>query len=911
MAVIGTFGSYGTALLGIHAAQTAMHVTGNNIGNINTTGYTRQRADQCSMYSVGSPRYQNKYNHNIGYGAMVENVSQLRDPYLDIRFRNENSALGYYQAMQNGFNQLAHILDEVGKGEGEFGMINAKLNEFKEALRDLEQYPGSTQHDDLVNAAAATLCRLLNSAARELQEVHDNEEARLTESVKDVNRILYNIRDLNEQIREQSLCGNNALELRDARNVQIDNLSKYMKLNVTYSMEKLNDGTEIEKLSLSLYDTNDPYTGKPYMLVDGIYATQFLMPETTPKVNPAYNGNLDTSKMYWDSQFKRPTNDIREAREWNPAYDKDALPYLDAKGNPTSLSYQFEGEGENRKIVYNKSNPAAYKYIVDDTKHADYDAEMKLATTDQEKAAVRAKYPDIVEIDGKYYTNNQNIAGTLYNNADNKAAADYSAAAVAAGKDPTLFDPTKPSSYKYLASKPADDVAGDLLNQKNEPLPDYKILESGGYYYTNVWNENPDDDHPSYAIADDNFVVESNANRYLYTLDALKDQRNLIYQEGTDLESKPAQLGDNDLYGSIQALRELLTEEAEFSSAEDIYLDPNATTKRGIPFYQHMLDSFAQQFAQFFNDTNQMEAGKLNEVYEMGPKTDPPDPDLDTFLAADGGTVMVNDKYGVLDALDNPGTPGTPGTTAVKYSDLQALYERISNPAGATDANNDPVYKDFPKNDESYEQYQKDIQTYQACMDALRTKGTLTDKYDYYNGGTLFSNNGNSDDPTGITAANISVSHSWSEGAVRVLRTREPNEYKMNDDGTLEKIDFKTRNETLAHMMSVMDQKLEYFTTNTVRDAVPTGTSFYTGTFEEMYRRGPALLASDHQTVNVQESAFSIKALNLDNDRLSVSGVDLNEEAADMMKYSQAFSAACQLLTTIDSMLDRLINNTI
>ena len=179
MAVIGTFGSYGTALLGIHAAQTAMHVTGNNIGNINTTGYTRQRADLCSMYSTGSPRYQNSYNHNIGYGAMVENVSQLRDPYLDIRYRNENSALGYNEAMQNGLNQLAHILDEVGKGEDDFGMINEKLGELKNALNDLLQYPGSTQHDDLVAAASSTLCRLFNSAAKELQEVHNNEEARL------------------------------------------------------------------------------------------------------------------------------------------------------------------------------------------------------------------------------------------------------------------------------------------------------------------------------------------------------------------------------------------------------------------------------------------------------------------------------------------------------------------------------------------------------------------------------------------------------------------------------------------------------------------------------------------------------------------------------------------------------------
>ena len=905
MAVIGTFGSYGTALLGIHAAQTAMHVTGNNIGNINTTGYTRQRADQCSMYSSGAPRYQNAYNHNIGYGAMVENVSQLRDPYLDIRFRNENAALGYNEAMQNGLNQLAHILDEVGKGEDDFGMIYEKLGELKNALNDLLARPDSTQHDDLVNAAASTLCRLFNSASKELQEVHNNEEARLMESMKDVNNILYNIRDLNEQIRMHSICGDNALELRDARNVQIDKLSKYMKLNVTYSMEKLNDGKEIEKLSISLYDTNDPYTGKPYMLVDGIYATQFLMPEKTPQVNPKYNGDLDTSKMYWDSQLKRPTNDIREARQWNPDYDKDALAYLDAEGKPTSLAYSFVGEGENRTVKYNDPNPDAYKYIVDQKVADEYAKAVADAGTDAAKlAAVKAKYPDIVETPAgskKYYTNNQNLAGTMYNVSTNPAAAAYNAASK---EGPTLYDPTLVTSYKYLADKPADNIAGTVVNKSTDATPDYDVLQTGTAgnekYYTNIWNENPDDKNPSYATPVDNFVVKSNDNLYLYTLDALKDQRDIIYQAGTDLESKPAQLGDNDLYGSIQAMRELLTEEAQFSSAEDIARDPNATIKRGIPFYQHMLDSYAQQFAKMFNDMNQIEAGKLNDVYEMPKKANQNDPDPDTFLAKDGGTVMY-----VVDASTAP-----PTVAPVSYKEMKELYTKINNPAGKDDKDQ-PYYKDFPKNDESYAQYQKDVQTYQACMDALREKGKLTEEYEFYDGGILFSNNGNSDDPTGITAGNISVSQSWSQGSVRILRSKSPNEYGFDEDGNRVVIKSDTYNDNIAHIVSVMDQKLEYFATDTVRDAVDTGKSYFKGTFQEMFDEGPSLLAADAQTVNAQFTNFSISTLSLDNDRMSVSAVDLNEEAADMMKFSQAFSAACQLLTTIDSMLDRLINNTI
>ena len=56
MAVIGTFGSFTAARLGIYASQSALNVTGNNISNINTKGYTRQRLDLVSLHSDGDAR---------------------------------------------------------------------------------------------------------------------------------------------------------------------------------------------------------------------------------------------------------------------------------------------------------------------------------------------------------------------------------------------------------------------------------------------------------------------------------------------------------------------------------------------------------------------------------------------------------------------------------------------------------------------------------------------------------------------------------------------------------------------------------------------------------------------------------------------------------------------------------------
>ena len=80
MAVIGTFGSFTAARLGIYVSQASLNVTGNNIANINTQGYTRQRADLVSLHSAGSSRIASSFNLDIGYGVLVDQVSQLRDP---------------------------------------------------------------------------------------------------------------------------------------------------------------------------------------------------------------------------------------------------------------------------------------------------------------------------------------------------------------------------------------------------------------------------------------------------------------------------------------------------------------------------------------------------------------------------------------------------------------------------------------------------------------------------------------------------------------------------------------------------------------------------------------------------------------------------------------------------------------
>ena len=288
MAVIGTFGQFTTARLAIYASQASLSVTGNNIANINTTGYTRQRMDLVSLYSTGQGKYANIFNTNVGYGVLTRGATQLRDPYLDIRYRNENAKLGANEETLDCLYQISSILDEVGKGTGDlegYGVIEAQLGLLKKALENQNTHAGSEEYDNLVRSAANVLCTYFNKAADDLADIKEHKVNELNESISDINKLLTNIRDLNVQIRTQGIYGEKALELRDARNVALDQLSKYMHINVEYSMERIDQFTEVEKLTVTIANSKGP-DGEPIKLVDGIYGGQITMPGTMPEENP-------------------------------------------------------------------------------------------------------------------------------------------------------------------------------------------------------------------------------------------------------------------------------------------------------------------------------------------------------------------------------------------------------------------------------------------------------------------------------------------------------------------------------------------------------------------------------------------------------------------------------------------------
>lgn len=417
---ISTFGSFTQARLGIYAAQAGMSVTGNNISNINTDGYTRQKIQQRSFYAGGADRYYSTYDVHIGNGTLVKGVSQMRDPYLDIRYRSETSSAAAMDSKLAGLQQIQGVLDEVGDGEEDFGILHAHFGDLLNKLHQISDQTGLAEYDIQVRSSAETLAKQFNSYASQLEEIYSNSMISFKEDVKAVNRVLDSIRSLNANIRKAELHGDHALELRDERNLLIDKLSTYVKIDVKYSEEEISGGVTVEKLTIKLDNANPqdhPGNTDCTTLIDGIYGRNFVLPDqiqdadgnmvdntglmmslsalVDSKDRPQYTVTKDgTKELALDGAVtgKTVTDPItgittittyekttKMGPLLNTGADKDTFRYIDDNGTPTDVEARAKQVPVYLETTYTKS-PSTEVQLLDNDLHGSLQAQREFLT---------------------------------------------------------------------------------------------------------------------------------------------------------------------------------------------------------------------------------------------------------------------------------------------------------------------------------------------------------------------------------------------------------------------------------------------------------------------------------------------------------------------------------------------------
>lgn len=277
-----TFLGFRTATSALKVNQNIMDVVGQNMSNINTKGYTRQRLD---INSVAFNTRNIKYGPTgvvIGQGVQANGVSQYRDEFLDLRYRLQAAKTGSEEVQLEALSDLENIMDEISMGK-----LNDQFSDLLAQLHSFTASPSDPVMEGVVRTSAQMLTQMLNNYSEQINTVRDQQFEYLRDgALVKVNQIMDNIARLNKQIRDDNISGNPALELNDDRNMLIDELSNYLDIEVVVTPESIGGGKTIDVLSIELKGSDDKSIPKKNIkLVDNDkYATLTMNDTITDKV---------------------------------------------------------------------------------------------------------------------------------------------------------------------------------------------------------------------------------------------------------------------------------------------------------------------------------------------------------------------------------------------------------------------------------------------------------------------------------------------------------------------------------------------------------------------------------------------------------------------------------------------------
>ncbi|MDR1961216.1 MAG: hypothetical protein LBQ16_02935 [Gracilibacteraceae bacterium] len=254
--VRATFQGMYTSLSGIIASQANLDVTAQNLTNILTKGYTRQRADLLAIGDAGVYSHiANPQALHIGQGVNVFNTSQLRNAGYDMRYREENTKYGYYETKLSGLEDVERVLDEITLSEGGGG-IQEQLLVLLDSLQDIADKASDKDYSVIARNNAAKITQLLNEQSRELQKIYDQQYDDFSVTVGKINTLIKSISELDKMIHKDETYGNPSHELKDLRNYLLDELSGY--LPIEYTPTSYSDDM-VKLMRDSLPHENDPY----------------------------------------------------------------------------------------------------------------------------------------------------------------------------------------------------------------------------------------------------------------------------------------------------------------------------------------------------------------------------------------------------------------------------------------------------------------------------------------------------------------------------------------------------------------------------------------------------------------------------------------------------------------------------
>jgi flagellar hook-associated protein 1 len=229
-----------TALSGLLAEQDALDVTGNNIANANTEGYSRETVVMQPSQPITVPAISTRTGEGaqLGTGVDVQTIARIRNAYLDAQYRTQNSSLSGASTQTEELEQAQSALNEPSSSG-----LATQMSAFWSAWSALANAPSSEAAKQAVLSAGQQLTSTFNQLSGQLATISTQaheQYAAIAGAGGQVENDAKQVAELNTQIKLAEGAGQQPNEMLDRRDELLDKLSGIAKITVT----KQPDGTD-------------------------------------------------------------------------------------------------------------------------------------------------------------------------------------------------------------------------------------------------------------------------------------------------------------------------------------------------------------------------------------------------------------------------------------------------------------------------------------------------------------------------------------------------------------------------------------------------------------------------------------------------------------------------------------------
>ncbi|MDR2602835.1 MAG: flagellar hook-associated protein FlgK [Spirochaetaceae bacterium] len=223
-----TFAGLEIGKRGVMAHENALQVTGHNLSNASTDGYSRQRIELGAMEPVYLPGLNREETPGqIGQGVVVSRIERIRDELLDKRIVAQAGGEGYWGARDPYIRQMEQLYLEVGENS-----IRSKMDAFWDGWQELANKPADMAGRSALLRRGETLMDGIHERFKGLKTLQKMANEDITLTVDRVNELSRQIAGLNRDIQRIEAQGDRPNDLYDRRDLLTDELSSIIDITV-------------------------------------------------------------------------------------------------------------------------------------------------------------------------------------------------------------------------------------------------------------------------------------------------------------------------------------------------------------------------------------------------------------------------------------------------------------------------------------------------------------------------------------------------------------------------------------------------------------------------------------------------------------------------------------------------------